>query len=413
MRNVMTLFVLLFTFTAAAQTLVIGPTFPETPNTGHDPGATLIDLSAPAPRSGTIDRVSFAPTAENCRVRIRFFHISGDTVTVTAERGPFDAYPLDDPTNPNYRRTVTLNPPVEITAGEFIGITPEGDCGPTASYCAAGANAHLLVVRNYNGAPFSRASAEEIAGCKLALRGTGTADEAPSEVLKGVLPAIGSAPGNFGSFFRTSLQLAHPGEPGTAPLRGRLLFHRAGAAGSPADPSLTFTLQPNQVLTFDDILPAMGLAGLGSMDIIGFEDDPAPVITARVYNDAGANGTSGAGLPVIDGEVGVVSPDRPGYLITPVDVFQTRFNIGVRTLAPAAITFTLYGGGGTPVAVATRTYPANYFEQFGAEAIFGPLFNSQLIRVTSTGPAIVYGSVTDNRTNDPAINLATVPLPRR
>jgi hypothetical protein len=56
----------------------------------------------------------------------------------------------------------------------------------------------------------------------------------------------------------------------------------------------------------------------------------------------------------------------------------------------------------------THTLTANYFVQFDATTFCGgALAGDESIQVTvSGGSAIVYGSTTDNVTNDPAIQFA-------
>jgi hypothetical protein len=294
-----------------------------------------------------------------------------------------------------------------VQPGDVIGAVSIGDCAPVKAYCAAGG------VGGYLSAPGDVGSvvdtpASSVNGCQLAMQGTGVATES-EEVLKGVLPVVGSAQGGFGSFFRTSIQISYPADAGAAPISGRLVFHRAGVEGSPDDPSLPFVLQPNQVFSTTDVLAAIGLSGVGSMDIRGFDSEPMPIVSARVYNDAGDAGTSGLSEPVIRWSSDAVDAGRPGYLITPVDPSRTRFNIGVRTLAPASVTFTLFDSTGAAAASATKSYPSNFFEQFGAESLLGPIGSGQLIRLESNGQVIVYGSTTDNTTNDPSMQMAVVP----
>ena len=98
-----------------------------------------------------------------------------------------------------------------------------------------------------------------------------------------------------------------------------------------------------------------------------------------------------------------------GFLVTPRDPVRTRFNIGVRTLySGATIQVTLRDSNGNTVRTATRTYTANYFTQMDAAAfVGGPIDGDQTIQISiSSGSAIVYGTTTDNTTNDPAFQCA-------
>jgi hypothetical protein len=94
-----------------------------------------------------------------------------------------------------------------------------------------------------------------------------------------------------------------------------------------------------------------------------------------------------------------------GFLTTPIDISRTRMNIGVRSwFGGATITATLTDMNGTTLRSVTKTYPPNWFEQVDASTFMGTTVRSnEVIKFTVTsGTAIVYGSSTDNTTNDPA-----------
>src|SRR5262249_34981563 len=75
---------------------------------------TDIDLLSPANATGTVDTATFHWSA-GClnAVKIKFFRRSGDTLTMTAERGPF---------NTAFSNTVALSPSVSVQEGDLIGI---------------------------------------------------------------------------------------------------------------------------------------------------------------------------------------------------------------------------------------------------------------------------------------------------
>ncbi|HEX3109534.1 MAG TPA: hypothetical protein VHU41_10605, partial [Thermoanaerobaculia bacterium] len=54
-----------------------------------------------------------------------------------------------------------------------------------------------------------------------------------------VIAVVGSLPGNFGSYFRTSVQLYNPQ---TTAISGKIIFHTVGVSGSLTDPSLAYVL---------------------------------------------------------------------------------------------------------------------------------------------------------------------------
>jgi sugar lactone lactonase YvrE len=224
---------------------------------------------------------------------------------------------------------------------------------------------------------------------------------------RSILPVVGSTPGANGTFFRTSVQLHNPG---TASIAGRIVFHPSGVAGSDDDPALSYSLAPGQTRSIADLLPAMGRSGLGSADI-EITSGEAPVVTARVFNDAGAAGTTGFTEPAMRLEETLRS-GQTGVLLMPPDFAVARFNVGVRTLeGGGSVTFTLKNAAGTSVGSTSRVFPPNYHEQQDVARFLGvvglPPGGSISITVTS-GSAIVYGATVDNSTGDPSLQIASV-----
>lgn len=225
-----------------------------------------------------------------------------------------------------------------------------------------------------------------------------------------VLPVVGSLPGNFGSFFRTSLQLYNPH--GSA-VSGRIVFHPAGAPGSENDPSLAYSILPGRTLAFADLLPAMGVAGgIGSADLIADASSPFPVALGRVFNDAGAAGTSGLGLDALPLDR-ALQTGSTGVLLAPDDAQRFRLNIGVRTLdTGAAMTITVRDRDGAIVKTLTRTDAPVSFFQVSSAALLGGyvLTGGETISFELTsGNAFIYGATTDNITNDPSVQFAVTP----
>jgi streptogramin lyase len=220
-----------------------------------------------------------------------------------------------------------------------------------------------------------------------------------------ILPVVVSTPGVGGSFFRTAVQLHNP----TGSLMtGQVVFHRSGLSGSSSDPLLAYTLAPGQTQSIGDLLPELGLSGLGSADI-EVTAGTVPVVTARVFNDAGAAGTTGFTEEPMRTEE-ALRPGPSGVLLLPADLTRFRFNLGVRTLeAGAAATLTLRDASGAMVTTLSRAYPATYHEQQNAAAFLGvgtlPPGGSISIAV-SAGAAIFYGATADNTTGDPSLQIA-------
>ena len=224
-----------------------------------------------------------------------------------------------------------------------------------------------------------------------------------------ILPVVGSTPGAGGSFFRTSVQLHNSG---ATPSTAIIVFHPSGTSGSlELDPVLPVALAPGETRTIPDLLPAMDRSGLGSADVfltVGSAGN-VPVVSARVFNDAGAAGTTGFALnALLPAEA--LAAGRRGVLLVPSDLVAYRMNLGVRTLAAnVAITFTVRNAAGSIAAVVPRFFPAVYHEQQPAEAFLNGLTlppGGSVTALVESGAAIFYGATVDNTTGDPSLQVA-------
>lgn len=217
------------------------------------------------------------------------------------------------------------------------------------------------------------------------------------------LLVVGSTPGALGSFFKTAVQLHNPG---SAPISGRLVYHAQGASGSDADPSLAYSLQPGETLSYDDLLPAMTRSGLGNVDLIS-SSGPPPLAVARIYNDAGERGTTGMTEDPVS-SANVLGRGDEGILLTPPDPSKARFNIGIRTLGEGAtIRMTIRTAFGNVVKTVTKSFDPNFFTQMAASALLEtePQGNESVTLRFEAGSAIVYGATVDNITQDPTLKV--------
>ncbi len=188
------------------------------------------------------------------------------------------------------------------------------------------------------------------------------------------------------------------------------MVHLSGRSGSESDPSLRYSIAAGQSLFIPDLLPAIGISGLGSADL-EVESGPVPVAVVRVFNDAGPAGTTGFTEDLILPEE-ALSPEEFGILILPPDLAAYRFNIGMRTFdAGASILANLYDSTGHLVAQVARLVQSNFHSQENTTDFFRvpelPANGRILINLFSAGSsAIIYGATVDNRTNDPSLQLA-------
>lgn len=218
-----------------------------------------------------------------------------------------------------------------------------------------------------------------------------------------ILPVVGSTPGAGGSYFRTSVQLHNPT---SSLISGRIVFHRSGVAGSESDPAMAYLLAPGQTESIADLLPAQGISGLGSADIVSV--GTAPTVTARVFDDASAGGTTGFTAEAMRPEE-ALHAGQAGVLLVPVDLSAYRMNIGVRTLTASLMTLTVRDASGVIAGVVTRAFPAVYHEQQTAVLFLNGMSlqgGGSVSVAVSAGTAIVYGTTVDNRTGDPSFQIA-------
>jgi hypothetical protein len=236
------------------------------------------------------------------------------------------------------------------------------------------------------------------------------------EVLTRVIPVVGSTPGNFGSFFRTELQFRNGGG---ADLTGRFVFHPNGRAAQAGDPSMPFTLDSDQTVSWSDVVDAMGITGLGSLDLML----PARLVLAghrdarvqrrrrvghvRIHRGRRGPAQRGSGSPVLTG-------GTTGILVAPADLTRYRFNIGIRALSSGVgCLITVRSADGTSVHGELRSYDPIFFEQTSAADFANvPIHANDSIEISvSRGSAVIYGATTDNTTNDPSFQYARV-VPR-
>ena len=184
-----------------------------------------------------------------------------------------------------------------------------------------------------------------------------------------ILAVVGSAPGTFGSHFKTSVQLYNPQ---STAVSGKIVFHSQETPGSASDPSLAYSLEPHKTISYADLLPAMGVAsGVGSADIIADATSPLPLMLVRVFNDGGSAGTTGLTEDSLSVDAALQNGSS-ATLIAPDDVSWFRLNIGIRTLAQGVtLSITARDKDGAIVKSVTTAYLPTFFTQVGASQLYG------------------------------------------
>jgi hypothetical protein len=388
----------------SAQPLTVGtmPTSaPSSVSTVSTAPVSWINLADHATGDGTVNRATVFWSAA-CSGAFKIVFLTTNTLSTTsyivrATRGPFNSVAG--------RNDVTLSPPVTVSRYDLIAVVqlqPFSVCGSPMVESRAGQSFELATNSDVSVSGSVGTSVVRGSGLVLAFVAYNSDPQ-----LTRVLPAAGAVQGN-GAFFRTSVQLNNQSG---SPLTGKLVFHRAGVPATPSDPSLPFSLAPSQTLSYPDVVTTMGTSGLGSLDVLTNGAVP-PIVTGRIFSDAGAAGTSGfteEGLPPGDALQYIYSPI--GILILPADLTNFRMNIGVRTLeAGATLSVAWYSADGTFQGVRNGiAYPANYFEQVSVNQFTGSptLAAGGSLRIQmAAGSAFVYASTTDNRTQDSSMRIA-------
>ncbi len=385
---------------AHAQTITAG-SIPASPNFGFNPtpvAITAVDLTAPATGSGDMTTATFVWSLAPCAasVKIKFFRRSGDTLLFLAERGPFDVNATT--------QAVALSPAVSVQAGDLVGIARVVGCGSPVGLSPGGTSG-LVAFGSDITFNVSISSGTTATNSTLAVMATGTATGGPPSSPAEIIPVVISSPGLLGANFHTAVQLYNP----TLTIEtGSIVFHAQGVSGSASDPSIAYSINPGQTLFFPDVLTSLGQTGIGSLDLVATTGS-APVASVRVYNDAGAAGTSGFtehGLKPSE----ALSAGARGILIGPFDPLLFRYNLGVRTLSTGAtISITVRDAVGNILRTLARSYPANFFQQTDVASFLGGLSLAANQTVTVdvvSGSLFVYGATADDRTNDPALDFA-------
>ncbi len=371
-------------------------------------GFTYVDLTRSASEAGSYSSATIYWTGADSlcsgtgSFMLKFYRpdaATGESLAFLAERGPFNA--SDGFVN------VALSPAVTLQAGDVVGVTElvSGDCGAIAMITGGG-NQTLCFVGDSGTSSITICDQTEATLIPqmigVVVRGQGTQNRA------GVILGAGSVQGAAGSNFRTSMQLANPGD---LPIQGQLVFHPAGVAASANDPAAGYAIGPNQAINFADVVASIGGSGLGSIDVLA-SSSYAPLVVTRIFNDGGAAGTAGFSEPLVrSGDEYVIEAPKTAWLIAPQDLSKFRMNVAIRSLDEGAtLQISLTDSNGSSVASATRTLPANEFDLESTSQLFPgvQVGDNDTIQVkVVAGKAIIGGVVVDNTTNDTSLQLAT------
>jgi len=392
----------LFTIPVAAQSVIVGDLTFGGGNVNFVGGYTYIDVNQPAIADGTLNRATLRWTEDAGKVcpgafRIRIFRPSDKGMlgafTMVSDLGPFESRAG--------LLTVNLGS-VAVQKGDLIGVaTLLNGCGGIwlTNSPRRGDSVYELEGNFKGGVVDTNVS---VSNARLAIIAYDT-----TRYLAGVVPVVGSVDGGFGSKFRTSVVVTNPSNERTG---GVLVFHPTGQPASAGDPSLEFDLEARQSVSFPDVVASIGKTGLGSLDVLA--SGHLPVVSTSIFNDGGAAGTSGFSEELVPAAI-MLREGFDGTIPIVTDAANFRMNVGVRTLKATTLQASVYDGNGKLVGTSTRrTYAAGVFEQvplstFLAGVASVPAGGQASISVISGGPAVLYATTTDNRTNDSRLQMIT------
>ena len=228
---------------------------------------------------------------------------------------------------------------------------------------------------------------------------------------RSLVPVAAQTNGVGGSVWRTELTLFNGGN---EPASGQFTFI-PGGGGAVLTRSLF--LGVNQSITYANALSDLfGLStgsGAIAVEASSATTTPAIRITSRTFT-TGSIGTYGQAVPNVSDDSSTT------LLLTGLESdanFRTNIGLVNRSALPVAAGLTLYDANGNVIATTAVTVPENNFQQSSLASFFpsvnGRSYASLSMRVDSATPNAVsaYGSVIDNRTQDP-VYMQAIPAPR-
>ena len=373
---------------------------------------TYIDFTRPMTTDGTVSEVTLRWVSNaQCseQIKFRFFRPGArgplGALELVGAAGPFtSANPAAPGVFPDNNVIRLSFPAIAVKRGDVLAVTQmKSGCGGVEIATGRPDDIVYETSADFDGGALSASNTVARTGFRL-----NAAAHTSSFRLVGVIPVAGSAAGAFGSFFRTEVSITNPSPFG---MGVALVFHPAGRSAEPGDPRRNTLLVGNESRNYSDIVALMGQTGLGSIDVL--TTGLTPVITTRVYNDAGSAGTSGFTEEVVSPYEAIRSGAFADFTI-PSDLTNYRLNVGVRTLSEAT-TFrvTVYDATGVLVGTTSeRTLPADYFEQVPLSTFIAgvtpPAGGLARIQITGGGSAVFYTATNDNRTNDGSLKMLTM-----
>jgi hypothetical protein len=174
-------------------------------------------------------------------------------------------------------------------------------------------------------------------------------------------------------------------------------------------PAKTISIPAGAVASFNDTLKTLwDLTGTGGAVIATTSADTPIVVTARTFSRDDKGGTYGQFIPGVTAQDGTGINERPLQVVQLEQSPNFRSNLGLVEVTgnPVDIEILGYQPGSKVAARYTTSLGAGEFRQLGAvfsQLGLGNVYNGRVsVSVTGgTGRVAAYGSVIDNRTQDP------------
>jgi hypothetical protein len=213
-----------------------------------------------------------------------------------------------------------------------------------------------------------------------------------------VIPVVGNTRGVGGALFRTTVHLVNASD---QRITGQITFIDDRV------PAYPYEIEAGDTLFIDDLLPET-YSGLTSANVIRLTG-PLPTAVVHVFNDGGVLGTEGLIERIVPAEEALVAGDR-AVLVTPIDPVTARFTVGMRSLS-SGLSFRVIRRSftGELLGTVTRTMSANSLTHEPVSMLIGENsgFSESLTFEILEGSGVIYGTATDNGTNDPNMQIAS------
>jgi len=195
--------------------------------------------------------------------------------------------------------------------------------------------------------------------------------------------------------------------PTDAPVPATLAFYPQGLEKAPVEVETVFA--PGEVAQYDDVLSSVfGLTQTGGAVHIVTASETALVATAKTYDLRDDGSTYGQFTPAVTVADTVGMGDRALEILQVEESPRFRANLGITevTGAPVEVEVAAVVPGALAAPTVRLSIDANGFVQYaqvlramGMENVYNARLSVRV--VDGTGRVAAYGSVVDNRTQDP------------